>query len=93
MYIICAIKVKDVATVDIPDDFVHVNIEGNITHVKIDVKMTELLEKFNPNLYTKCIPTESSKLVIYVKNCPLGHTISHNAFLKTSDHNSTRMGI
>ena len=65
--LIDALERRDVATVDIPGAFMQSDMEGEETHMKLEGKMVDILEKIDPALYSKYKMTENNKTVMYVK--------------------------
>ena len=52
---------QEVATVEIPGVFVQSDMEGEIVHMKLEVKMADLLTKLGPKLYRKYVANEKEK--------------------------------
>ena len=56
----------DVAVVDIPGAFVHVDMD-ELVFMRLDGKMAEIMIRIDPQLYSKFVVEERGKKVIYVE--------------------------
>ena len=65
--LIDAMENRKVATIDIPDAFMQSDMEGEVTHMKLEGEMVSILERLNPKFYSKYKRTENGKSVLYVK--------------------------
>ena len=67
--LLCTIDAKeglDVATVNIPGDFMHADMDETV-HVILEGTIAELLVIMYPKLYWKYIQTERGKPVLYIE--------------------------
>lgn len=65
----CTIDAKegrDVAVVDIPGAFMQADVD-ELTHIRLEGEMAELLTKVDPKLYRKYIQIENGKKVLYAE--------------------------
>jgi hypothetical protein len=56
----------DVATIDIPGEFMQANMEDTV-HMKLEGTMAELLIKIDPAMYRKQVQMKNGKIVLYVE--------------------------
>jgi hypothetical protein len=61
-----AMEEYDVATVDIPGDFMQADID-EVLHVRFEGEISEMLVRMDPKLYWKYVRDENGKTVIYFK--------------------------
>ena len=64
--ILDAMEGRDVATVDIPGEFLHADMD-DIVNMQLDGAMAELLVKVYPKTYSKHLVMENGKKVLYVR--------------------------
>ena len=57
--VIDAMEERDVATVDIPGAFMQSDMEGETTHMKLEGKTVDILNRIDPSLYNKYIQIEN----------------------------------
>ena len=67
MCIIDAVEHQEVATVEIPGEFMQSDMEGETVLTKMEGKMVYILTKLDPNLYHKYSTTEKVIPVLYVE--------------------------
>jgi hypothetical protein len=61
-----AMEERDVATVDIPGDFMQADID-EVVYVRFEGEIAEMLVRMDPKLYRKYIRDENGKAVLYVE--------------------------
>ena len=66
-FLIDAMERREVVTVDIPGAFMQSDLEGEDMHMKLEGGMVQILERIDPNLYSKYKKSENGKTVLYVK--------------------------
>ena len=67
MCIIDAVEHQEVATVEIPGEFMQSDMEGETVLTKMEGKMVYILTKLDPKLYHKYSTTEKVRPVLYVE--------------------------
>jgi hypothetical protein len=65
--VIDALENRDVAIVDIPGAFMHVDLDDETIHVRLTGKMVELLLEIDRELYEPYLVHERSEPVLYVQ--------------------------
>ena len=60
-------KDHNVATVDIPDKFIQLDMEGEDTFVNLECKMMDILSRLDRRYYSKYKTMENGKPVMYAK--------------------------
>ena len=65
--LIDALERRKVVTVDIPGAFMQSDMEGEVTHMKLEGEMVKILERIDPKLYSKYKKVENGRSVLYVK--------------------------
>jgi hypothetical protein len=69
LMISCVIDAKerrDVATVDIPGAFMHVDMD-EIVHMRLEDTMVDLVMRLSPETYSQFVVKENNKNVLYVQ--------------------------
>ena len=51
---------------DIPEDFIQADMEGEMLHMKMEGRMVDMLENIDPKLYRKYITIEKGRPVFYM---------------------------
>ena len=55
------------ATVDIPEEFIQSNMEGDTVHMKLEGKMAYLMKNIDPKIYKKYVTNKKERMVLYVE--------------------------
>ena len=63
MFLIDAMEHWEVATMDIPGEFIQSDMEGETVHIKMEGKMVDILTKLDPKSYCKYIRTDKVRPV------------------------------
>ena len=65
MFLIDAMEHWEVATVDIPGEFIQADMKGDTVYIKMEGKMVDILTKLDPKLYCKYITTDKLRPFLY----------------------------
>ena len=69
LFLTCLINTMEhrkVTTVDIPEEFIQSDMEGDTLHMKLECKMAYLMKNIDPKIYKKYVTKKKERMVLYV---------------------------